>query len=417
MTALFPLFDPPRNPDDAGAPGGSDGVLSVSELNALVRATLEAGFGDITVRGEVSNVARPRSGHVYFVLKDASAQLKAVLWKRDAQRLVFDLDDGLAVRLRGTLSVYEPRGDYQMLVREIEPEGVGALDLAFRQVVARLEAEGLFALERKRPLPKYPRRIALIASPTGAAVRDVIRVAATRWPLAELVVVPSRVQGDGASAELVAALGLANGLPDVDFVILARGGGSLEDLWAFNEEILARAIFQSRVPVVSAVGHEVDRTVADLVADHRAPTPSAAAAQCLPDIAEVRRRLDALAERLSSVVQATTRQARQRLDGLAQRARYALHRRLDADRQRLDTLTQRATHALRLDLDRRRAVLSALAAKLDALGPLAVLSRGYSLTQRLDDGRIVRSAADVRPGERVRIRLAQGTLVARVEEG
>ena len=383
--SILPLFD--RAEDQA------DGrVWSVSELTALVKATLEGDFADLAVCGEVSNLARPRSGHVYFSLKDDGAQLRAVLWKADARRLVFDLTDGLAVRAWGDLTVYAPRGEYQLIVRKVEPEGIGPLELAFRQTVERLKAEGLFDPGRKRPLPRFPRRIVIVTSPTGAAVRDLLQVIGRRWAAVDLLIAPTRVQGPGAAQEVAAAIATANRVEGADLIIVARGGGSLEDLWAFNEEVVARAIFASRLPVVSAIGHEVDVTVADLVADRRALTPSEAGELCVPDAREVRAALDATRDRLA----------------LAAGSRLALARAdLDALRDRLDRAPGR-------DLDRRRERLGRLAAALEALSPLAVLARGYSLTTHAD-GSPLRAAADARPGDLLRTRLADGAFTSRVE--
>ncbi len=335
-------------------------LLTVSELTALVKEVLETGFADVGLRGEISNLSKPRSGHVYFQLKDEGAQCRAVLWKSQAQRLVFDLTDGLAVRAWGSLTVYPPRGDYQFSVRMIEPEGIGALELAFRQTVERLGAEGLFDIKRKRALPRFPKRIVVVTSPTGAVIRDVLQIVGRRWPGVEILVAPVRVQGVGAAEEVAAAIGLANQLAELDFLIVARGGGSLEDLWAFNEEIVARAIFASRRPVVSAIGHEVDTTIADLVADLRAPTPSAAAELCVPDVREIHGLIDQLAGRLGRGVSHPLKAARMTLTALADR-----HER-----------------SARLGWERRRETLVRLAAQIEALGPLSILSRGYSLTHR-----------------------------------
>ena len=385
--AGFPLFDRIDAANDASLP-----LLSVSELTALVREVLETGFSEVAIRGEVSNLSRPRSGHVYFNLKDEGASCRAVLWRRDAQRLAFDLEDGLAVRAFGGLTVYPPKGDYQLSVRKVEPEGIGALELAFRQTVARLGAEGLFEPGRKRPLPRFPGRIVLVTSPTGAAVRDLLQVLGRRWPSAEVLIAPTRVQGDGAAGEVVEAIALANRVDAADLIIVARGGGSLEDLWAFNEEIVARAIFESRLPVVSAIGHEVDVTVADLVADRRALTPSEAGELTVPDVREVRASLESLRNRLARGVVSPLRRGH----------------------DRLRTLSDRADRAIRRDLDRRRDRLARLAASLEALSPLSVLARGYSLTLR--ENVVVRSALDVRPGDLIRTRLASGSIVSRVED-
>jgi exodeoxyribonuclease VII large subunit len=369
--------------------------LTVSELTAQIKLILEEGFAEVAVRAEVSNVARPRSGHIYLSLKDESAQIRAVLWKSEAQRLVFDLTDGLAVRASGRLTVYAPRGEYQLVIRRIEPEGIGVLELAFRQTVARLAAEGLFDPGRKRPLPRYPRRIVVVTSPTGAAVRDLLQVIGRRWRGSEILIAPSRVQGDGAAAEVVAALELANRVAGADLIIVARGGGSLEDLWTFNEEAVARAIVASRLPVVSAIGHEVDLTIADLAADRRALTPSEAGEICVPDAGEVRRTLDRLAQRLEQTGRS----------------------RLNDARARLDRLDDRARRAIRRDLDGRRQHLARLAASLDALSPLSVLARGYSLTFKADGTTLLRSADEVKAGDLIQTRLASGRLISRVEEG
>jgi exodeoxyribonuclease VII large subunit len=366
---------------------------TVSELTAQIKLVLEEGFAAVAVQAEVSNLSRPRSGHVYFSLKDESAQIRAVLWKSDAQRLVFELTDGLAVHVWGRLAVYAPRGEYQIVVQRIEPEGIGALELAFRQTVARLAAEGLFDPARKRPLPRYPRRIVIVTSPSGAAVRDLLQVLGRRWRASEILIAPSRVQGAGAAAEVIAALDLANRVAGADLVIVARGGGSLEDLWTFNEEAVVRAIAASRLPVVSAIGHEVDVTIADLVADRRALTPSEAGEICVPDAGEVRRAIDHLARRLAHSSQVLLTDARARLDRLADRARRAIER----------------------DLDGRRHRVAHLAASLEALSPLAVLARGYSLTFAADGAALLRSAAEVQPGDLIQTRLATGRITSRVE--
>jgi exodeoxyribonuclease VII large subunit len=384
--SLLSLFDA------ADEPAGL-GFETVSELTGRIKAALEGGFAEVALRAEVSNVSRPRSGHVYLVLKDDGAQLRAVLWRRDAQKLVFDLVDGLAVRAWGRLSVYAPRGEYQLTIQRIEPEGIGALELAFRQTVARLAAEGLFDPSRKRPLPRFPRRIVVVTSPTGAAVRDVLQVLGRRWRAADVLIAPTRVQGPGAAEEVAAAIALANRVAGADLIIVARGGGSLEDLWAFNEEVVARAIVGSALPVVSAIGHEVDLTIADLAADRRALTPSEAGEIVAPDAREVRQALDHLRDRLARAGRARVEQARDRLDVLAE----------CADR------------AIRRDLDGRRHRLARAAAALEALSPLAVLARGYSLTLRDGGATPIRTAAEVRPGDLIHTRLASGRIVSRVE--
>jgi exodeoxyribonuclease VII large subunit len=366
---------------------------SISELTERIKRSLEADFAEVALHGEVSNVARPRSGHVYFTLKDDSASVRAVMWKNETRRMAFDLTDGLAVRALGRLTVYPPRGEYQIVVREIEPEGIGALELAFRQRYAKLALEGLFDPGRKRPLPRFPRKIVVVTSPTGAAVRDILQVTSRRWRCAQILIAPARVQGVGADREVVAALQLANQVAQADVIIVARGGGSIEDLWTFNEEAVVRAIVASRLPVVSAVGHEIDVTLADLAADKRALTPSEAGEFCVPDAREVALHIDRLADRL-------------RVAGLGQ---------LRDARDRLDQLSQRARQALENDLVARRHRAARLAASLEALSPLGVLARGYSLTLMANGKTLVRSSQNVKAGELIHTRLADGLITSRVE--
>ena len=365
---------------------------SVSSLTERIKGTLETDFAGIAVHGEITNLARPKSGHLYFSLRDSTASLRAVMWKSDAQRLAFDLSDGLAVRMLGRLTVYAPRGDYQAVVRHLEPEGIGAQELAFRQLHARLSAEGLFDPQRKRHLPRFPRRILVVTSPTGAAVRDLLQVTGRRWAAAELLIAPARVQGAGAGAEIAAAIVLANRVENADLIIVARGGGSAEDLWAFNEEIVARAIAGSRLPVISAVGHEIDVTLADLAADRRALTPSEAGELAVPDSREVAMHLDRLAERIHRASQTRLREAK----------------------DHLDQLSERALAALRWQLDDRKHRLGRLAASLDALSPLAVLSRGYTLTFQADGKTLVLSPGEVRPDDLIHTRLKSGEITSRV---
>lgn len=387
--SLFDQFD--RVEDEASA---SVPICSVSELTARIKSTLENRFAEVAVRGEISGLSRPRSGHVYFKLKDESAQISAVLWKMDAQRIVFDLCDGLSVQAWGKLAVYAPRGEYQLTIRKLEPEGIGALELAFRQTVERLNAQGFFDPARKRKLPRFPNRIVVVTSPTGAAIRDFLQVVGRRWRSLEVLIAPARVQGEGAAEEIAAALEMANQLDGIDFVVLARGGGSLEDLWAFNEEVVARAIFASRLPVVSAVGHEVDVTVADLVADVRALTPSEAGERCVPDLEEVARHIERLGQRLH----------------------HAGQGRIDEARRRFDRLKDRLDRSVRRDLEVRRMKLGRSAASLEALSPLGVLARGYSVTTREGQGDLLRSATEVAPGDLIRTRLASGSFVSQVVE-
>lgn len=390
-------------------------VLTVSALTRLLKSVLETSFPRVWVSGEISNLMRAGSGHVYLTLKDDAAQLKAVIWRNTAQRLRFDLRDGLEVLAAGSIQLYEGRGQHQLVIDQLQPKGIGPLELAFRQLQKKLAAEGLFDAERKRPLPRFPRRIALVTSPAGAAVRDMIQVMTRRWPQARIVIVPVAVQGELAAGQIAAALRGIHEIPDVDVVICGRGGGSLEDLWAFNEEVVARAIADCRIPVISAVGHEVDVTIADLVADCRALTPSEAAELVVPLESEIRGDLDRLGQRLESALRRQSQQARLKLDALA--ARRCLTRpreRIDELARRLDDIEQRLKRGLRLRQDQARQQLQSIAASLQALSPLAVLERGYSLTKRLPDGDLIRDASKVAPGDRISTLLASGSIISQV---
>jgi exodeoxyribonuclease VII large subunit len=383
-------------------------VIGVGELLAELRSHLEERIGRLWVVGEVSNLRRPGSGHVYFTLKDERGQLRAALFRSSARRLAFEPEEGLEVLVYGELTVYEPRGDLQLIVRQLEPRGVGALQVAFEQLRRRLEAEGLFDASRKRAPPPRPTRIGVVTSPSGAAIRDVLEVTRRRLPALPLLIAPTRVQGIGAEDEIAAALDGLGNRPDVSVVLLVRGG-----LQPFNTEVLARAIARAPVPVVTGVGHEVDVTIADLVADARAPTPSAAAELAVPDRRALRgellRRWDGLGRAArSALVHASHRLARRResLRGQAPSARLAAHRErwIAAHRALLRVAPAR--------VERGRGHLAALAASLDSLSPLAVLGRGYGLVRRARDGGIVREAGDVAADERLSIRVARAELEA-----
>jgi exodeoxyribonuclease VII large subunit len=407
MTPLS-LFDPPP---PAEAP-----VLTVSELTAQIRASLEEAFPAVRVSGEISNLARPASGHVYLTLKDSQAQIRGVVWRNTASKLKFNLTDGLEVVAHGRLSVYPPRGDYQLYVEELQPKGMGALELALRQLMDKLQKRGWFDAERKKPLPRYPRRIGIVTSPSGAAVRDMLRILPRRWPAADIVLCPVLVQGEGAAAEIAAAVRRLNFLRAVDVMIVGRGGGSLEDLWAFNEEVVAEAIVLSRIPVVSAVGHQTDFTVSDFVADVRAATPSEAAELVVPDRAEVSKQILGLGQRMAVVLAERVRQARQRLDDLARRRALRHPReRLQELAQTLDDKGERLRRAAAVFVERQQQRIAAAAGKLSSLSPLNVLGRGYSLTQLESTEVLVRSADQVAVGDRLRTRLARGRVVSRVE--
>jgi exodeoxyribonuclease VII large subunit len=405
----------------AAAPKAAVQPLSVSALTALVRGAVEAKFPSVWVAGEVSNFTRASSGHWYFTLKDSAAQIKAVAFRGINLRLRFDPRDGLEVIARGRLTVYEPRGEYQLLVEELQPKGIGAAELGLRQLKEKLLAQGYFDPRRKRPLPRPPRRVALVASATGAAVRDMVELFAQRWPLTEVVVKPSRVQGERAAHDIASSLRMLNWLHatnrlSFDVIILGRGGGSAEDLWAFNEEVVADAVFNSLVPVVSAVGHEIDVTVADLVADHRAETPTAAVVALTPDRREALVALCDCDARLGEAMERRLRLARQRVEQLATRAAFRLPlRRVHTLEQELDGRAARLDRAVRLRLAQASDKLKAAADRLESLSPLQVLARGYSLTHTAD-GRLVRDADSLRPGDSIVTQLASGEVVSRVEQ-
>jgi exodeoxyribonuclease VII large subunit len=395
--------------------------LSVSDLTAQLRELIEGCFPSLWVAGEISNFTRASSGHWYFTLKDAKAQLRAVMFRGYNLRMRFDPKDGLEVFARGRLSIYEPRGDYQLLVEEIQPKGIGAADLALRQLKEKLLAKGYFEPQRKRPLPRFPRRVGIITSASGAAIRDMIELFAQRWPLAELIIHPSRVQGEGAAAELAAAIRLfdqfqSTGLMPLDAIILGRGGGSAEDLWAFNEEVLADAIFTSCVPIVSAVGHEVDVTIADLVADHRAETPSAAVVALTPNIRELSAGLVEVESRLLESIKRRLELGRHRLEQLASRPAFRRPlQRVHELEQRLDDLSDRLRRAINQRVVQMSEKVVSLAARLETLSPLNVLTRGYSLTHKAGE-RLILAATEVVPGDLLLTRVSIGEILSRVEE-
>ncbi|HID23678.1 MAG TPA: exodeoxyribonuclease VII large subunit [Planctomycetaceae bacterium] len=398
-------------------------IKTVSQITRELKNLVETHFPTVWVEGEVSNCTRAASGHVYFTLKDEFAQLRAVIWRSTAARFPFELQDGLHVIAAGPIEVYQPRGTYQLIVQQLLPRGLGALELAFRQLQEKLAAEGLFDAERKRPLPRFPRRIALVTSPTGAAVRDIVQVIMRRWQAVDIVVVPVPVQGEGAAEQIAAALRRIPRLPQVDLVITGRGGGSLEDLWPFNEEVVARAIFECPIPVISAVGHEIDVSIADLVADRRALTPSEAGELAVPLRSEVEADLRRLRDRLVHGLRQRAERARLTLDAIASR-RIFTH-----PRQRIHDLTTRLdelSEAMRRAVERRAAAArqswAALAHSLQALSPLRVLQRGYTVTSRSANGEssgglgpVIREVSQVAVGDAIITHLARGRIASRVE--
>jgi exodeoxyribonuclease VII large subunit len=420
-------------------------VLSVSELTGQIRALLEKQIGQIWVGGEITNLRAQSSGHLYFALKDAAAQLNCVLFSREKVTHRELLADGQKVLLQGDVTVYEARGKYQLIVRAVELHGVGALQIAFEKLKQKLAAEGLFAPERKRPLPEFPQRIGLVTSPTGAAIRDVLHVVQRRNPGMEIILAPCRVQGDGAAVEIAKAIrtlnefAIRNSQFAIDLILVTRGGGSLEDLWAFNEEVVARAIFESETLVVSAVGHEIDFTIADFVADVRAATPSAAAEIITEGVFASREFVNDAPELLRRAARRGLDRGIENFGSLAGRL-SCLHprRRLNDSLQRLDDLQSGLLRGLKtaarslglmfqdlagrfsrakpsLALKARREMLTQLQKRLNALGPEQVLARGYSITRDAATGKILRSSSKVKTGQKVKTRLTDGEFSSRVE--
>jgi exodeoxyribonuclease VII large subunit len=465
MSDLFSLpFEEDRGARAAPTPPAPERrVFSVSELTAAIRGVLETGFGEIWVEGELSNCRAWNTGHVYFTLKDGDAQIKAVMFRSVVRYLKFKPEDGMHVIARGQLSVYAPKGEYQIVCEHLEPRGLGALQMAFEQLKKKLHAEGLFEQGRKRPLPSLPRKIGIVTSLDGAALRDIIKVLRRRHPNAHLVIRPTRVQGDGAAADVADAIRAIGKVPAVDVVIVARGGGSLEDLHAFNQEPVARAMAASPVPIVSGVGHEIDSTIADFVADVRAPTPSAAAEIVVTAKDEFSARVSRLASRLRSAAASDVQRrradvhalsSRRGLAGwharLAMRGRHAaeltyqlrraagaalgrpdrvyrslrlrleardLRRHLSASRSRLDNANGRLGMTARGARHRADSRLASLAGRLENLSPLAVLGRGYAVCWNAERTAIVRSASAAPAGSRVHVRLADGELHCDVRGG
>ncbi len=385
---------------------------TVSDLTAHIKALLldDEFLSDVWLEGEVSNFVRYSSGHCYFSLKDAGATIQCVMWKSVADSLPALPENGQQVLAHGHVSVYEQRGVYQLYVDFVRAAGLGDLHAQFEALKARLAAEGLFAEERKRPIPAWPRRIGIVTSPDGAALRDIVRVIRSRFPGVELILSPTMVQGAEAPAQIVAALEALLEHGDVDVILVARGGGSLEDLWAFNDEQVARAIAASPVPVVSGVGHETDFTIADFVADLRAPTPSAAAMAVVPDGEELRRRLGARRERLWQVMVAHLIKRRQALEAEARALRvHSPQGRVEALRQRVDDATRAIHQHVHNRVALARARVQGMAAQLEALSPLRVLERGYALVQR-SDGMVISSVDEIEVGEHMWVRLRDGRI-------
>jgi len=389
--------------------------LSVTELNELIKGTLESRLDALWVQGEISNFRVPPSGHYYFTLKDDRSQICAVMFRRQGMALRFTPENGMAVLCFGKVSLYSARGDLQLYVDDMEPQGQGALYLAFEQLKKKLAAEGLFAPERKKALPFLPATIGIVSSDRGAALHDMLRIIRDRYAERRIVIRPVRVQGEGAAKEIAEAIADLNCFAGVDAIIVGRGGGSLEDLWAFNEEIVARAIYASKIPIVSAVGHEIDFTIADLVADHRAPTPTAAAEFILPCKRDLLEQIQVLELQLLKEMEFKLETAKENLNALLKRLTDP-GRKLRENQQRLDELSIDLLRRFQECVRQSKNSLAELAGRLSALSPLAVLERGYAIAHKLPEERIVKSAAALQAGDLIRITFAEGQSFCRVEE-
>ena len=410
MSTAYPLFS--ERPDHQPK------VLSVTQLSQLIEGTLESAFQSLWVSGEISEVSRPHSGHVYFTLRDETAQIRAVIWRSVASRLRFQLEEGQQVICHGDIDVYPPRGTYQLVVQQVEPQGAGALQLAFKQLLRRLEAEGLFEPARKRPLPAFPRRVGFVTSPSGAAIHDFLQVAARRFRGVSVLVIPARVQGEGAAGELARGIALANRLrPPLDVLVVGRGGGSLEDLWSFNEEVVVRAIVASKIPVVSAVGHETDITLADLAADVRAPDAQRGGGANY----SVGGRIDQPPGDHSATTGFDAPFASHRgpppCRAIEPLALLRNPRSLIYDlSHRLDELDLQASRAICRRLKSSREQLASIACRADALSPLAVLARGYSVTTDAKNERVITSTELAYVGQILKTRIHSGAIISRVDE-
>ncbi len=395
------------------------GALTVTQLNEYVKRLIERTpqLGDVYVKGEISNFKNHYStGHFYFTLKDEGGQLRAVMFKSFASKMKFMPEDGMKVTLHGRISAFVRDGTYQIYADSMEPDGVGSLYVAFEQLKKRLEREGLFDISRKKPLPKIPTRVGIITSPTGAAIRDMINVCGRRFPYAKLILFPSLVQGPDAPPQLIEGLKYFNQTKSADVIIIGRGGGSIEDLWAFNDEGVARAVAASTIPVISAVGHETDFTICDFAADKRAPTPSAAAELAVPETEELKRKISNIVKRESEVMSHMVKFYRERLKALSASRAMSDPMNFVSDRRMvLDMLDDKLTSSFEHELVMKKAQLAAQTGKLNALNPLSVIARGYSAVYR-DDGKLVKSVDDISPGDKVEFKTIGGAAVCTVDE-
>ena len=390
--------------------------LSVTQINTVVKGVVDDLIPEVWVSGEIADLSRPRSGHVYFTLKDDRSNIRAVMWRNTAEKVRFDLNDGLQVVGLGKVDVYVPRGSYQVVFRQLQPQGEGSLQLVLRQLHQRLESEGLFSADRKRPLPSFPLRIGFVTSPSGAAIRDFLEVLKVRWPIASVLLIPVTVQGDKAAKEIAAGIQKAERLePKLDLLIIGRGGGSMEDLWCFNEEIVVRAVAACKLPTISAVGHEIDVTLSDLAADFRALTPTDAAGRCSHDIRELKQTLQVSSERANQAIQQRIEQLKQRTMALAERPVLQRPEELFVRKQQqIDELSLRLGRALEQLWMQKQQKLETLATAAEALSPLRVLARGYSITCNAQNGSVIRSVQDIAPEAILETRFADGRIISQM---
>ncbi len=394
-------------------------VLSVSDLTRCIRGVIESEdlFYDVWVRGEISNLVKHSSGHVYFSMKDETALIRGVMWSNSARNLSFGLSNGMRVLARGRVSVYEKQGQYQLSVSEIMPDGVGALYTALEQLKAKLQSEGIFDPTNKRAIPAFPQKIAIITSRTAAALRDMVSIARRRMPSADLLLVPALMQGAGSESSVVDALNLAGALDSIDVIVLGRGGGSIEDLWTFNSEAVVRAIYSCPIPIVSAIGHETDFTLADMVADLRAPTPSAAMELILPDRDELLERLQSTEESLVGSIRSIISRKQAELDLIlrSQAFRYP-ERMLQGKCQSLDMITEHLVRSFDAKVAACENRLAKASASLQTLSPLSILARGYGVVRRVSDASVIKTASSVSAGDSIEVLLSDGRLVAEIKD-
>jgi len=408
MTNSTPLFDLTEKKPLA--------PFSVTDLTLQVQSLIEAAFESVWVVGQVSNLTYHRSGHVYFTLKDEGAQLPAVIWKTAALKVKFKLKEGMEIVCRGRLTVFPPQGKYQMVVNELQPKGIGSLELAFQQLREKLTAEGLFLPDRKKPLPDVIRRVAVITSPTGAAIRDFLQILSRRTKLIDTLIVPVAVQGDGAAAEIAEALRMVNRLNGIDCIVITRGGGSIEDLWAFNEEVLVRAVAASAIPVVSGVGHEIDITLCDFAADIRAATPSEAAARISREDSYRQRELLQINYRLNNFIERQLRLASEKLKSIVRHPAFRRPEQIVETRQhRLDLCEKRLDWSMDRRIQTATERLSKVAVSLEALSPLSILSRGYTLTETTE-GRLIQRTSELKTGDTIQTHFTDGIVKSQVCE-